>query len=76
MLRHARPSTPTDPLIAICAGSTTRNVQDPNVNSLALFAFLLPSLERTADCGFNYLAVIGYDVDDVFFDSDAGRTKV
>lgn len=70
------PSLPTDPLIAVCAGSTTRGVDSPDEDSLALFRYLLPSLERTAECGFNYLAVIGYDVGDMFFDSDAGTERV
>ncbi|CAN0346695.1 unnamed protein product, partial [Laminaria digitata] len=64
------------PLIAVCAGSTTRGVPLPSEHTLALFRFLLPSLARTAECGFNFLAVIGYDVGDAFFDSEAGRAKV
>lgn len=45
-------------------------------HSLALFRFLLPSLGRTAECGFNYLAVIGYDVGDEFFDTELGKERV
>ncbi|CAM9579534.1 unnamed protein product, partial [Scytosiphon promiscuus] len=71
----ARPSAASDPLIAVCAGSTTRGVPFPDDQSLALFRFLLPSLARTADCGFRYVAVVGYDVGDGFFDGAAGRAK-
>ncbi|CAM9341488.1 unnamed protein product [Discosporangium mesarthrocarpum] len=71
-----RPSEATDPLIAICAGSTTRGVLGPSVDTLALFRYLLPSIERTADCGFNYVTVIGYDEGDIFFDSEDGRRRV
>ncbi|CAM9902964.1 unnamed protein product [Hapterophycus canaliculatus] len=70
------PSAASDPLIAVCAGSTTRGVPFPDEQSLALFRFLLPSLARTADCGFRYVAVIGYDVGDGFFDGAAGKAKV
>lgn len=71
-----RPSAKSDPLITVCAGSTTRGVPFPDEHSLALFRFLLPSLARTADCGFRYLAVVGYDVGDGFFDGAAGKAKV
>ena len=73
---RTRPSKPSDPLIAVCAGGTTRGVPLLEEQSLALFRFLLPSLGRTADCGFNYAAFIGYDVGDKFFDTDSGRAKV
>ncbi|CAM9677259.1 unnamed protein product, partial [Choristocarpus tenellus] len=68
-----RPSLASDPLIAICAGSTTRGILNPDYDRLALFRYLLPSVGRTADCGFNYLIVIGYDVGDMFYDSDSRR---
>ncbi|CBN79406.1 conserved unknown protein [Ectocarpus siliculosus] len=74
--KRFEPSATSDPLIAVCAGSTTRGVPFPDEHSLALFRFLLPSLARTADCGFRYLAVVGYDVGDGFFDGAAGKAKV
>ncbi|CAM9976997.1 unnamed protein product, partial [Ectocarpus sp. 8 AP-2014] len=73
--QQVSPSAKSDPLIAVCAGSTTRGVPFPDEHSLALFRFLLPSLARTADCGFRYLAVVGYDVGDGFFDGAAGKAK-
>ena len=57
------------PLIAIMAAATTRKVDNPKLEKLALFIFLLPSLMRTLDCGFRYEYVLGYDVGDPFYDS-------
>lgn len=57
------------PLIAIMAASTTRKVTSPSTLSIALFKFLLPSLARTLDCGFQYVYVLGYDAGDPFYDS-------
>jgi hypothetical protein len=46
------------------------------VRNLALFQYLLPSLVRTADCGFRYAVVLGYDKGDPFYDSIQGKLHV
>lgn len=62
--------SPSLPLIAIMAATTTRKIDNPSTSNLALFNFLLPSLIRTLDCGFRYEYVLGYDVGDPFYDSE------
>ena len=57
------------PLIAIMAATTTRKVENPSPENMALFTYLLPSLIRTIECGFRYEYVLGYDVGDPFYDS-------
>jgi hypothetical protein len=57
------------PLISIMAATTTRRVESPSVNNLALFKYLLASLVRTVDCGFRYEYVLGFDKGDPFYDS-------
>lgn len=65
------------PLIAVMAGSTTRKVTPPvKLSKLALFSYLLPSLMRTLDCGFRYEYVLGYDVNDPFYDTKDVRIKM
>lgn len=64
------------PLIAIMAGSTTRNVKSPDTNTIALFTVLLPSLLRSLDCGFRYVYMLGFDAGDSFYDSDEEMLKV
>ena len=64
------------PLIAILAGSTTRKMDQPSINKLALFNILMPSLIRSLDCGFRYLYILGYDVGDQYFDKDESRQEV
>jgi hypothetical protein len=58
------------PLISILAATTTRKVQNPQPENMALFTYLLPSLIRTLDCGFRYEYVLGYDVGDAFYDTE------
>jgi hypothetical protein len=69
-------SNPELPLIAIMAATTTRRIATPSTRKLALFLYLLPSLSRTVDCGFRYEYVLGYDVGDPYYDSDAGLKEV
>ncbi len=57
------------PLISIMAATTTRKVESPSTDNLALFTYLLPSVVRTLDCGFRYEYVLGYDKGDPFYDS-------
>jgi hypothetical protein len=57
------------PLICIMAATTTRRVEFPSVDNLALFKYLLASLVRTVDCGFRYEYVLGFDMGDPFYDS-------
>ncbi|CAE7420300.1 unnamed protein product [Symbiodinium microadriaticum] len=64
------------PLIAIMAATTTRRVKQPHVQKIALFTLLLPSLIRSLDCGYRYVYVMGYDVGDPFYDSEAGMQEV
>ena len=63
------------PLIAIMAASTTRGIKYPSFRSLSLCTFLLASIVRTAECGFRYAFVLGYDEGDSFFDNPK-RIKV
>lgn len=46
------------------------------MDTLALFTVLLPSLEHTLDCGFNYVTIVGYDEGDAYFDREAGQKEV
>jgi hypothetical protein len=62
--------SPSLPLIAIMAATTTRKIDNPSTSTLSLFNYLLPSLIRTLDCGFRYEYVLGYDKEDPFYDSD------
>lgn len=71
-----RPSTAADPLIAVCTGVATRVAEGEEELSAPLFRHLLPSLKRTADCGFNYLIIVGYDEGNSDFDTDEKRSTV
>lgn len=62
--------SPSLPLIAIMAATTTRRIPHPSTSNLALFTLLLPSLIRSLDCGFRYEYVLGYDQGDPFYDSE------
>ena len=55
------------PVIAILAGSTTRSIANPSLKTLALCNYLLKSILRTAECGFHYIYVLGYDLNDKFY---------
>jgi hypothetical protein len=61
------------PLIAVMAATTTRRVESPSPDNMALFTLLLPSLARSLDCGFRYEYVLGYDQGDRFYDSEEVR---
>jgi hypothetical protein len=61
------------PLVAVLAGSTSRRIVDPSFHKIALFVYLLPSLIRTTECGFDYVFVLGYDVGDAFYDKPGVR---
>jgi hypothetical protein len=65
----------SEPVVAVLAASTTRTIRYPSTASLALCNFLLRSLVRTAECGYKYVYVLGYDVGDPYFD-DASKMKV
>lgn len=62
--------SPSLPLIAIMAATTTRRIPHPSTSNLALFTLLLPSLMRSLDCGYRYEYVLGYDQGDPFYDSE------
>jgi hypothetical protein len=62
--------------VAVCCGTTTRNVKGPQLAKLALFRYLLPSMARTIDCGLEYMAVVGYDKGDPFYDTLHGKLQV
>lgn len=69
-LNHTHPNlSPTLPLIAVMAATTTRKISAPSTSKLALFTLLLPSLMRSLDCGFRYEYVLGYDEGDPFYDT-------
>ena len=63
------------PLIAIMTATSSRGVKYPSTKSLSLFTTFLPSLVKTLDCGFQYVYVMGYDVGDAYYDSDAGLNE-
>lgn len=75
---HEKEKTPKEdlPLIAIMAGSTTRRVENPGTESIALFTVLLPSLLRSLDCGYRYIYMLGFDAGDGFYDSTEGMLIV
>ena len=62
-------------LIAIMAATSSRGVASPSTQSFSIFTMFLPSLVRTVDCGFRYMCVLGYDVGDAYFDSEAGLNE-
>jgi len=64
------------PLVAVCCGTTTRKVSGPQLSKLALFRYLLPSMAHTLECGLRYVAVVGYDKGDPFYDSLHGQMQV
>lgn len=37
--------------------------------------YLLPSIVGTLDCGFRYQVVIGHDLGDPFYDTQAGQSQ-
>ena len=65
----------TQDMIAVCFGSTTRGVETPGRDTLALFRYLLPSIQETAECGFRYGIFIGYDYGDPYWDLAATRAQ-
>ena len=38
-----------------------------------IIQYLLPSIVRTVECCFRYIVVLGYDLGDAFYDTNAGR---
>jgi hypothetical protein len=72
----ARATSSTARMVAVCCGTTTRKVKGPQLAKLALFRYLLPSMARTVDCGLDYMAVVGYDKGDPFYDSLHGKLQV
>ena len=62
--------------VAVCCGTTTRNVKGPQLAKLALFRYLLPSMARTVDCGLDYMIVVGFDKGDPFYDTLHGKLQV
>jgi len=64
------------PWVAVAVSATSRGIKFKNVQELALFSILLPSLVQTVECGFNYRVVLAFDYGDAFFDSEEGTSKV
>ena len=62
-------------VIAVLSGSTSRKVEVPSTQSLALFQWLLPSFAKSVECGFRYLFVLGYDQGDPFYDTETGMQE-
>lgn len=71
-IRHKTINSSSLPIIAIMAATTTRRVTNPSPQNMAIFQFLLPSLVRTLDCGYQYQYVLGFDINDPFYDSIQG----
>ena len=61
-----------EPVVAVLAASTTRGIRSPSPQSLALCTYLLRSLVRTAECGYRYIYVLGYDQGEPYFDGRDG----
>lgn len=74
--RTPRLNPGADPVIAVLAGSTTRGIPDPSSSSLALCNFLLKSIVRTAECHYQYLFVLGYDLGDPYYDDPEKKVRV
>lgn len=68
------PRNGSEPLIAVCCGTTTRTKEgwikhvSPDLSTLALFKHLMPSLGQSLECGFRYTIVVGYDEGDKWWD--------
>lgn len=61
-----------DRVIAVVIPMTTRSVKVNQLNDLALFRNLFPSLVKTVEPGFEYWIYVGYDKGDPWLD-DAGH---
>lgn len=64
------------PHIAIVLGATSKKVQDPSTDNMALFTAALPSIAKTVECGFRYSIFLGYDAGDAFYDEPAGQESI
>ena len=62
------------PVVAIVLGATSKKVRFETLETNPLFVHLLPSIEKTAEAGYEYWIVIGYDTGDLFYD-DPERIK-
>lgn len=80
--RHVQWSGPKDlALFRVREDSATRSIGIKTVPFTPVVAsvlyprkFLLPSVVRTVECGFDYNVVLGYDLGDHFYDTNKGRT--
>jgi hypothetical protein len=64
------------PVIAIGVATTSKGVEDPEeFEDLALCQYLLPSLARTAEVGFEYRVYVAYDAGDSFWDNRARQVR-
>jgi len=69
----------TMPFVAVCVAATSRGTHfkvGDDLSDLALFAYLLPSFTRTAECGFRYVVSLAFDKGDPFYDSAAGQQEI
>lgn len=62
--------------MALVLGTTAVKVRFTDHTSTPLVKFLLPSLLRTAEQGFEYWVVVAYDVGDLFFDDARHRSEL
>ena len=61
-------SRPNPPLVPLNLTTITHRLMSGR--------YLLPSMAHTLDCGFEYVAVVGYDKGDQFYDTLHGKLQV
>jgi hypothetical protein len=67
------------PTIAILVPTTSRGFRWKSLSQVPVVRFLLPSIARTVESGFNYRVYIGFDAGDLYFDRPgtiAGLSKL
>ena len=63
------------PIIATCAGVTTRKQNITHLSTIRVFSFLLPSFVANAEPGFEYWLYLAYDAGDLFFDNQTNQAQ-
>jgi hypothetical protein len=64
------------PLVAVMVATTSRKIPSPSTSTMTIFNFLLASLIRNLDCGYEYVFVLGFDQGDAFYDDPSHMAEV